>query len=320
MPEGTTGRFTDAADYQTSLPDLAVNLVVTQPGMFGAQLISVKLPNIHLLRAEETLARVAYMVLPTALAFVSFATRPGPALFWDGLELPPGHMVFHSPGERLHQRSTGASHWGFLAIKPSFFARYGSALAGHCLEPPPTASIVRPRSADLTRLLRLHARVAHLVEKRPVTIGHPEVGRAVEHELLDALVACVIGGEARMPSRTARRHAAIMVRFEAALTEYSDLPLTMADLCASVGITERTLRACCVEMLGIGPGVYMRLRRLHRVRAVIIRAELGTVAIRDIARRFGFHDMGRFAAAYRTAFGETPSATMRRAGNLPTRF
>ena len=57
MPEGTTGRFTDPDDYQTSLPNLTMSLVITQPGKFDAQLTSVKLPNLRLLRARETLAR-----------------------------------------------------------------------------------------------------------------------------------------------------------------------------------------------------------------------------------------------------------------------
>ena len=247
-----------------------MSLVVTQPGTFDAQLTSVKLPNLRLLRARETLARIAYISLPREWVFVSFATRPGPALLWNGVELRQGEVLFHSPGECLHQRTTDASHWGFLAVKRSFFSRYGSALAGRYLEPPMVAKIVQPRSTDLGRLLRLHARVAHVVETDPVTIVNPDVGRGLEHDLLHALVTCLTGGEARVPSRATVDRTAIMVRLETALADYPDGVIPISELCALVNASARTLRTCCIESLGIDPGVYMRLRRLKRRRGLIV--------------------------------------------------
>jgi AraC-like DNA-binding protein len=35
--------------------------------------------------------------------------------------------------------------------------------------------------------------------------------------------------------------------------------------------------------------------------------------VSDVAARWGFYQFGRFAAQYRQLFGETPSATLRRA-------
>ena len=151
---GGHGRFTDAEEYQTSLPDLKTELVVTQSGVFGAQLTWAKLPNLHLLRAQETLARVAYITLPEPPVVVSFSTGAGQGLIWNGVQLGPGEVVFHSRGEHLHQRTTGPSHWGFLSIAPTFFARLGSAFAGRDLAPPALGRIVRPLPADLARLLR----------------------------------------------------------------------------------------------------------------------------------------------------------------------
>src|SRR5450631_3135864 len=93
MPEATTGRFTETEEYQTSLPGRTTSLIVTRPGAFEAQLTWVKLPNVHLLRAQEALARVAYVSLPKAWVVISFATQPGPSLFCYGVEVPQGHIV-----------------------------------------------------------------------------------------------------------------------------------------------------------------------------------------------------------------------------------
>jgi AraC-like DNA-binding protein len=61
----------------------------------------------------------------------------------------------------------------------------------------------------------------------------------------------------------------------------------------------------------MSPGQYARLRRLNLVRAALRRADPAATSIAEIARQYGFSELGRFAAAYRTAFGETPSATLR---------
>jgi AraC-like DNA-binding protein len=318
MPQAATGRFTDIEDYQTSLLDVKADLVVTQAGAFAAQLAWVKLPNLYLLEAQEALARVAYMSFEVAAVYVSFATRQGPGLFWNGAELLPDEMLVHGPGEHFHQRTTGPTNWGLLAFTPSFFGRYGSALAGYHLEPPTISQIVRPKAEDFVRLLRLHARVARLVEAKPVTIVQPEVGRAVQHEVLDALVACLTDGEARIPSRTVLGHAAIIARFEAVLSDHPDRLLPVAKLCALLDVSKRTLWTCCVQLLGVSPAGYIRLRRLKTVRAALADADTAPARVGEIARRSGFLEMGRFAAAYRTAFGESPSATLHHARNLPT--
>jgi transcriptional regulator GlxA family with amidase domain len=108
------------------------------------------------------------------------------------------------------------------------------------------------------------------------------------------------------------RHWNIMVRFEESLEACLESPLQMAGLCDAIGVPERTLRICSAEILGMGPSRYLQLRRLHRVRAVLQRAAPTAAIVGEIARRFGFSELGRFAAAYRAVFGEAPSATLRR--------
>ena len=87
----------------------------------------------------------------------------------------------------------------------------------------------------------------------------------------------------------------------------------MPELCRLIGVGERTLRSCCAEFLGIGPGRYILLRRLREVRRSLREADPDTASVSELARRYGFTQLGRFAEAYRSAFGETPSTTLRRA-------
>jgi AraC-like DNA-binding protein len=318
MPEGAMGRFTDAGDYETSLPDLKTELVVTQPGVFGAQLTWATLPNLLLMRAQETLSRVAYIALPEAPVVVSFATGGSGGLIWNGVELGPGDVVFHSRGEHLHQRTIGPSHWGFLSVSHTFFVRLGSAFAGHDLTPPASGQIMRPLPADLARLLRLHSGVAHMVETRPVRLGHPEVGRAVEHELLEALVTCLNDRAPDDGPDPRWDHVRIMTRLEEVLAVQGDQILNVRELCVIVGVAERILRTCCDAFLGTSPGHYLQLRRLKLARAAMFRADPATVRVGEVARRHGFASSKGFAAAYRLAYGENPSTTLARRKRSPT--
>jgi transcriptional regulator GlxA family with amidase domain len=57
----------------------------------------------------------------------------------------------------------------------------------------------------------------------------------------------------------------------------------------------------------------MLLRRLKRARGALRNADPATASVAEIARSGGFTELGRFAVIYRTAFGESPSTTLRRA-------
>ena len=78
-------------------------------------------------------------------------------------------------------------------------------------------------------------------------------------------------------------------------------------------MTERTLRSCCAEFLGMSPTRYVLLRRLNRARVALRDAVPGGANLVELVRGFGFAELGRFEAAYLVAFGETPLTTRQRA-------
>jgi len=161
-------------------------------------------------------------------------------------------------------------------------------------------------------LKRLHAQACRLAETRPRILAHPEVARAVEQGLIHALVTCLTAAKVDEHGTAKRHHARIMIRFEEVLAEHLSRPLHMPDLCELIGVTDRTLRSCCAEFLGISPSQYVLLRRLKQVRIALRDADPDTANVAELARRFGFTEPGRFAGVYRAAFGETPSTTLGR--------
>jgi len=143
-------------------------------------------------------------------------------------------------------------------------------------------------------------------------MAHREVARALEQDLIHALVTVLTSGKTRGNSSTRQRHAAIMDRFEYILESQHGRPLPTPALCAAIGVPERTLRMCCTEFVGQSPLGYARLQRLNLARSQLMRSDIESASIATTARKFGFSEPGRFAAAYRSIFGEAPSATLRR--------
>jgi AraC-like DNA-binding protein len=86
----------------------------------------------------------------------------------------------------------------------------------------------------------------------------------------------------------------------------------LADICSAVGASERTLRSCCEERLGMGPIRYLWLRRMHLARRALLGADPTTTTVTQIATDYGFWELGRFSVAYQVLFGESPSASLRK--------
>lgn len=57
---------------------------------------------------------------------------------------------------------------------------------------------------------------------------------------------------------------------------------------------------------------YLRRLRLEKVHEELSAAEPDLASVTEVATRWGFVHLGRFAAAYYRAFGEFPSETLRR--------
>jgi AraC-like DNA-binding protein len=313
MAGNGTATFANPDDYLAGIEDARVNLIVTGGGDFNARLTWLNLHRFRVLRASENLPRIAFLSLDPTQLFVSFPTREGRPLIYSGLRLRFGDIVFHSRGERMHQRTGGESQWGLISLPPEQLAACGKALTGSKIIAPSIGRVLRPPRTASARLLRLHSRACRLAETRKKLIANPEVARALEQELLHALVNCLTAEEADEHPKTRQHHADIMVRFEDALTAHHGPRLNMPALCSAVGVPARTLRVCCTEFLGMSPTRYLLLRRLNMARSALRRADPTTASVAEIARSHQFSEPGRFAVTYRAIFGEMPSSTLRRA-------
>jgi AraC-like DNA-binding protein len=313
MPGGGTRTFLEPDQYEASLRQAQIKFVTTCGAGFKACQISAELHHSQLLRCEEDLPRIGYVALPRQFACIGFPESSGALPRWRGTEMQPGDIMFHSLGERLHHTTFGASIWSLITLDPVQLDDYSRALFEKPLAPPAEGRMLRPPKRDAKRLRRLHAQACRLAETKPKILAHPEVARAIEKDLIHALVTCLIEAKVNEEGAAKRHHALVMMRLEEVLAEHLAGLHHMSELCERVGVSERTLRSSCLEFLAVSPARYVLLRRLKAVHRALRDGDPNSANVADLARLHGFTQPGRFAGVYRAAFGENPSTTLQRA-------
>ncbi|GAB3249308.1 AraC family transcriptional regulator [Arthrobacter pigmenti] len=92
-----------------------------------------------------------------------------------------------------------------------------------------------------------------------------------------------------------------------------DEPLTPDELARAGGMSIRTLHSAFQRTFEISPMAYVRRMRLDRVRTDLIADNNNAEArVTDVAMKWGFFHLSRFAQQYKQRFGESPSETVRR--------
>lgn len=110
---------------------------------------------------------------------------------------------------------------------------------------------------------------------------------------------------------------AYLRRAEEFMRAHAQTPIRMKDVAAAARCSERTLTLVFQRFRETTPLAALQAIRLEYVRDAL-RSTRGDVATSHVARQFGFTNAGRFSAAYRIRFGETPAETAGRAPRSPT--
>ncbi len=87
-------------------------------------------------------------------------------------------------------------------------------------------------------------------------------------------------------------------------------PITIADMAAVSGASERMLFQAFRDHRRTSPMAFLKSRRLERAHAELASADAGGRTVGQIADAWGFGHPGRFAKDYRGQFGRNPSDTL----------
>jgi AraC-like DNA-binding protein len=313
MPSSAVRTFVDPHRYFAGIRNLHIDGVVTKRGEFRAEATRIDLHRLWMHRFDEKLSRIMRITPSGKRALILFATSPNQsAMKVSGVETSTEQFATFGLDWPYYLRSSTGYEWGTMSLMPKDLAAAGEAIIGRPVMPPAFPHCITPPAPVASRLLKLHEAVGRLAKTAPDILALSEVARAMEQVLVEAMVLCLAEGRSDEVRNVHRHRATVMQRLEQVLNTKPEEPLYMPDVCATVGASYTTLHACCDDYLGMSPKRYLWMRRMHSARRALRRAEAAATTVTEIATSYGFWELGRFAVAYRSLFGEPPSAALQR--------
>jgi AraC-like DNA-binding protein len=312
MPWSRVLRFADPLSCQAAILTADVEILPTTKEEFEVEITQVGASRIwmqNLYASAPTVCTVACRPDRRSIGFLTDSNSS--PLQHCGLDVLPGDIIVNR-SDVVHRRSGSDFDYASISLPTDDLDEAIGAIVGRELAKKSDQRILHPNPKLTSRLQRLHRAIVHLAHDTPDVLQLPEVSRALENELIHTMVRCLADGVQVKATTGGRRHDAIVARFEEFLTANPDRPLYITEICAGIGVAERTLRASCEEHLGMGPIRFLTLRRMHLARRALLRADPSKSTVTGIVTDHGFWELGRFSVGYRALFGEPPSETLRR--------
>ena len=238
------------------------------------------------------------------VAFSAVLTEPGSR--WCGVSLGGASALEVDRDWEITTR--GALESCSFAVARSELERVEALLAGGAPEPPRNENrvLLEPDAAPLVAEIRSRVERALVLGALP---AEAERGLRADFVYLAAHLRRGAPPTEERPESFSRRRRVVRA-VEGYLEAHECEVPSLADLCAMTGASERTLEYAFREQIGVSPHRYLRLRRLNRAREELCAGEPASIRVTDVAMRWGFWHLGRFAADYQQLFGERPSETV----------
>ncbi|MGB7159543.1 MAG: helix-turn-helix domain-containing protein [Tepidisphaeraceae bacterium] len=232
----------------------------------------------------------------------------------NGERLSADKVLLYQPGGEFDGTATNAYRDWSITVDQAELQRFVFDLSGRDLVlPQPSFACLRP-SRDVTERLRAYVlSVLDIAANTPAALEDERGRKALHDELMVRLAALVTDEQRSVPEpRWVGSRSAIVRRAEEFILAHLADGISIADICAVADVSERSLRLAFHQITGVGPNTYLKVRRLHRVRADLEGADPSVTSISMTALQWGFWHFGHFTHDYVHLFGERPSDTLRR--------
>lgn len=228
--------------------------------------------------------------------------------------LEPGDTVVLDPYRKFRLRFGPRCRLLTLRLDRTLVEQLLGEMSGADHDLPARFGLGQPSSKRAARTWRS---VSSLISSQAMTPGI-----AVEYPLLRAqLERTLVAALAEThPFRADPRQArgswcppAALRNAVAVIDDEPDRPLTLTDLAAAAKLSPRALQEAFRRHFDTTPMTYLREVRLRRAHEDLVGTSPGDgTKVSDVAYRWGFGNLGRFARAYANRFGRRPSETLRR--------
>lgn len=301
----------DAGEHAARLGDFRQDYAQLSAGRYRGQLVQLRLPRLRVFRETRNQAVFERGSVEHGRVAIGLPGIASGKAWFCGAELDQAPRLLCTGADtEFLLRTPGGFDLVGLSLTEQEFDRALQARGVSQASSARIGSRALPASSAGLRQLREHCVLALQRAARGPCSPEP-CWRDIEATLLDALAEAVSGALQVGVGMVARGNRERVVRQAIDyLHSNPDRPLSIDDLCASVGVSRRTLQYAFEQALAVNPARYFRLWRLNGVRRVLRRAAPREVQVADVACRWGFWHLPRFAGEYRALFGELPSTTL----------
>lgn len=310
MPSTSVRSYSTPEQFETAFVAAAVEVTPTARLPFEARVARLELDRMWVVATDELAPRIKWATQSSERAFIRFLRRPEFDYIIDGAALELGEVIHLGHGHSYYERTEGPVHWAGLSLPVEDMATAEMSITGHDPAIPREPVRVTPTRAAMTRLRRLHAEAIALAEVAPQAELPAEAAHSLEQSLVEATIDCLTHPGERRSNWARQCHSTVMRRFHRLMEAMPNRALYLPEICAAIGVPERTLRLCCQEQIGMSPKHYLLLRRLHLAHRALHASGPSQTTVTEVATRFGFWHFGRFSGTYRMVFGEAPSTTL----------
>ncbi len=291
---------------------IACDCVQLEARPFSSRWTVVRLGSTVVQFGQQNLAILRRVRVPMdKWAFIVPLVVPGLAR-WDGRIVTSGEIIVCPPRAESYAFDPAGIQFAIISVAPGTVARYiDTARSSLCS--PAGSHIVRPSYQDVRQLQD------ELLDVKAMTEGRADVRPPVNlgttaQRICARLSECLRGVVATSDrSAASRSRSDIVRRAELFVRERIGESISIAQLSAAVGVSERSLRNAFYDVYTTSPKRYLKIRQLHQARHALRAADDGRATVTTVATFHGFFELGRFAGEYKALFGEAPSETLQKA-------
>lgn len=205
-----------------------------------------------------------------------------------------------------------------LRIERTALQNHLSQLLGATAEQPLTFTGPLELTSDVGSALR--GLVMHLVDQadagQAMLADGGLLARQLETVILSGVLEAGQHNYARYlrptQSAAAPRHVR---RAEDYIRDNLDSSISLEDVARAAGVTPRALQLGFRNFRNTSPMALLRAERLRRVHEELLTGARGAT-VTEVATRWGFAHLGRFAQSYKDKYGQSPSTTLQNGSSM----
>ncbi|MCV7409402.1 hypothetical protein AWC05_10195 [Mycobacterium florentinum] len=236
--------------------------------------------------------------------------------FYRGLSFAggPGAATVYPPqGRATGKWAAGTRCISFKLERSAVDDALSDALGWQVMSQPDFSPIMSTDSAPTRTWINMLALFKEQVFRPDSVLNQPLVGLPFVDSLVRGFLLAADHPHREALAKDVRLFAPRAIRSAIEIIEEeAHLPLTLTSIATRTHISVRTLQQGFQRHLDTSPMAYLREVRLRRAHQALLRSDPSQVTVASVAYRWGFTNLGRFAAAHSARYRETPTETLRR--------